>query len=315
MKIAMLGAWHVHAKGYAQEILKRDDCSIVCVWDNDGKRGKAFADELKTTYESELRAALNEADAVVVNASTNIHKETIISAARAGKHIFTEKVLASTAAEAYAIRDEVKKAGKSFLISLPFRGFSSSLCVKENLNALGKITAARIRNAHDGASAGWLPPHFYDPIETQGGAMMDLGAHPMYLLLWLLGKPTHVSSAFTHTTKKDVEDNAICLLKYENGALAVSETGFVSSNSPYSLEVFGEKASLRATRDFVELFIDGASKKIENWPSPTSSPINLFVDGVLKGGPLPYNIDDAVALSEVMDAAYRSHKSGKFEAL
>lgn len=53
---------------------------------------------------------------------------------------------------------------------------------------LGKVTLARVRNAHDGVSSGWLPPHFFDEATCGGGAMMDLGAHPMYLLAWLLGR-------------------------------------------------------------------------------------------------------------------------------
>ena len=59
---------------------------------------------------------------------------------------------------------------------------------------LGQITYARVHNYHNGSvapqadgSLGWLPPHFYDEVQTGGGAMMDLGAHPMYTLHWFLG--------------------------------------------------------------------------------------------------------------------------------
>ena len=55
--------------------------------------------------------------------------------------------------------------------------------------SLGRLTLVRVRLAHDGALGdGWLPEHFYDPAATAGGALIDLGCHPMYLARLFLGR-------------------------------------------------------------------------------------------------------------------------------
>ena len=69
---------------------------------------------------------------------------------------------------------------------------------------LGKLNYVRVRKAHNGATGNWLPA-FYDPIACGGGAMVDLGAHPMYLLCDFLGEPRFVQSAFTFVTGRAVE--------------------------------------------------------------------------------------------------------------
>jgi predicted dehydrogenase len=191
-------------------------------------------------------------------------------------------------------------------------------------NLLGTVNYMRVRNAHNGASAGWLPAHFYDEETCGGGAMIDLGAHPMYLIPWIMGKPAEVASAFTYITGHDVEDNAVTLMKFENGAIAVSETGFVSGNCPFILELYGTEGSLMVTGSDVKINSAKLSEKAAGfggWISPDQlpqalpSPIAQFVEGVLYGKEIIFGINDAVVLTEMMDAAYRAHKQGGFAKL
>jgi len=319
LKVAILSRWHVHADGYAKEFQARPDVKITVVWDEEPDKGKAFAEKLGVDFEPDLDAVLarDDVDAVCVNAPTNMHRDVMVKAARAGKHIFTEKVLAPTAAECADIRKAVEESGVKFCISFPHRTFPRNLLAKKVMDEqlLGDVTYLRIRNAHNGASGGWLPAHFYDEVQCAGGAMMDLGAHPMYLIPWLMGKPSEISSAFTYVTGHAVEDNAVSLMKYPSGAIAVSETGFVSSNSPYVLEIYGTAGSLMIIDDDIRLVCEKTGGK---WEAPDSLPAELpnaidqFVDGVLHDKEIIFGMDDAVLLSEVMEAAYNAHRQGGF---
>src|SRR5215216_127871 len=109
---------------------------------------------------------------------------------------------------------------------------------------LGDLTCCRIRLSHDGAIAGWLPERFYDPAAAVGGALSDLGCHPVYLTQLFLGPlPASVSATYASFTRRLVEDHAVVTLGYPGGAIGVIETGFLSRD-PFTIEMHGTGASL-----------------------------------------------------------------------
>ena len=324
LKVAILSSWHVHARGYARQFQERADVSLTVVWDEEVEKGQKFAAEFGVDFEPDLDKLLarGDVDAVCVNAPTNMHPEVMVKAAQAGKHIFTEKVLALTMEGALAIKDAVAKSGVKFCISYPHRTMPHNLFAKKVLDdkLLGEVTLFRVRNAHNGASGNWLPAHFYDEEQCGGGAMIDLGAHPMYLIRWLMGKPDEMASAFTAVTKHAVEDNAVSVMKYANGAIAISETGFVSGASPFMLEMYGTDGTLIINGSDVSL----ASAKVtandeyrgfvrpNRLPQALPDAIDQFVDAILYGKEIVFGMEDAVALTEMMVAAYKAHKQGGF---
>ncbi len=309
----MLSKWHVHADDYARQIKESSEAEITAVWDEDRERGVTWAKSLGVEFEPELDALLQreDIDAVVVNAPTNLHREVLTKAANAGKHIFTEKVLTSGIVEAQEVRTVVRKAGVKFCISYPHKTMPHNLFAKKAVeeNLLGEITLVRIRNAHGGSVAGWLPPHFYDKAACGGGAMIDLGAHPMYLSRWLLGEPKRISSLFVHHYGKAVEDNGVCTIEYENKAVAIVETGFITAKSPFALELYGTTGCL---------LVGGPDQRVklctetDGWthpvlPEPADLPIVHWLKGIVRNETILYDIDDAYTLTELMEAAYLSH--------
>ncbi len=315
LKIAMVGAWHVHAGGYAREINSFENAKVTCVWDNDVERGKKFAEEFSCEFfESYDEMLRTDIDAVAICTSTNIHKEVIIKAAKAKKHIFTEKVLALTNEDAALIAQAVKESGVKFVISYSHIPSDAVQTVKDIVTSgkLGTVTYARMRNAHSGSIDNWLPEHFYNLTECGGGAMIDLGAHPMYILPWLLGKPLSVSSVFSEITGHGVEDNAVSVLRFPNGAIGISETGFVSRSDKNCIEISGTDGFLRQTGDEIMCALkanDNRWEAVEPQEKHLPSPLRYFLN-VLSGAEDKnlYNIDDAVLLTEIMVAAYKSHK-------
>ena len=318
LKVAVLSRWHVHADEYAGKFQKREDVTLTVMWDEEPEKGKAFAEKYGMEFEPDLDKLLarDDVDAVCINAPTNMHRDVMVKAARAGKHIFTEKVMALTAAEGADIRAAIEEKGVKFVISFPHRTAPKNLLAKKVLDEklLGKVTYFRMRNAHNGASANWLPPHFYSQEQCGGGAMIDLGAHPMYLTAWLMGKPAEISSAFTHVTGREVEDNAVCVMKYPCGAIAVSETGFVTGRSPQILEIHGTEGSIILTNDDVR-FSSSLAEAAPKLPDPLPDAITQFAEAILHGKEIIFGLDDAIVLTEIMEAAYKAHKQGGFVAV
>lgn len=323
LNIALLSRWHPHASGYGREFAAHSECRVTVVWDELPERGAEWAKELGCDFEPDYEKVLARADvdAVCCTAPTNLHKDMFIKAARAGKHIFTEKVLAATKAEAEAVRDVVLETGIKFVISFPMRTNPNVLLAKQLLDdgLLGTPNYLRVRNAHSGISGGWLPEYFKDPVVCGGGAMMDLGAHPMYLSSFLLGKPARISSIYNRLYDTPIDDNCVSVIEFENKVIAVSETGFVTNSSPFSFELSGTEGT------FIYGGPDGDSRLKSSklggdmagcWfapklPKALPSAINQFVDAVLHGGEIIFDIDDAVALSELMEGAYRSYHENR----
>lgn len=308
--IAMLGAWHVHAGGYAKQINAIPGCRVVKVWDTDDARAKAWAEDLGCEAASvEDILADQSIEGVVICNATNEHTALMLRAINAGKAVFTEKVLALTNEEAEEIKAAVLKNGTRFAISFPHLCGSEMRYAIEKAKSgvLGVLNYGRVRNVHNGSIAGWLPPHFYDPIACGGGAMIDLGAHPMYTLSLILGEPKAVKSTFTKVTGKPVEDNAVSVLEYENGAIGVSETGFVSTGYPYELELGGDKGALMIRGKEVTLCAPETDNKltvITDLPAPIPQPIEIWASGAEI--PEEFGIEAACRLTRVMVMAYKN---------
>ncbi len=315
LNVAMLSGWHAHAKGYANQLSKMPDVKITAVWDEEPERGEAWAKQLKTEWVPGLADVMKrkDVDGVVIDAPSSMHADIMVQAAQAGKHIFTEKVMALTVAECNRVSEAVKAAGVKFCISFPYLTRPAMLYAKKAVDdgLLGTVTLVRARIAHDAGCHGWLPPHFWDAKTCGGGAMMDLGAHPMYLSRHFGGKPVRILSSFTYMTGHEVEDNAVSLIEYESGCIGVSETSFMSTNSPFSLELSGTEGSLfigGPDEDSVRIKSTKLDKK--NWITPDPLPealpstVQIWVDAVLRGGPTPFSLEEGTQLTELMEYAY-----------
>ena len=165
--VAVLGFWHVHAAEYAAQVHQHPDTKLVAVWDDDPARGRAAADAVDAVFVGDLDNLLarDDIDAVTVTTATSAHRAIMLRAAQAGKHIFTEKLLAPTVTEAEEIIGMADEAGVALEVSLPrlYHGYTSAIMKSSMSGRLGELTYCRIRLSHDGAIAGWLPDRFYDP--------------------------------------------------------------------------------------------------------------------------------------------------------
>jgi len=312
LKVAMLSKWHVHAEGYANMLRNSGKAEITAVWDDNAERGSEWAARLGADFEPDLDKLLarDDVEAVVCDTPTTAHHDVLIKAAKAGKHIFTEKALAPTLAECEEIKAAIEEAGVTFVISYPQRGRSCVQFARRMMaeGAFGQITMVRSRDAHNGVSGNWLPAYWFEEKDAAGGAMMDLGCHPMYLLAYLCGKPKRITGMFTSPFGKPVDENAVAIAEFDNGVLGVAETAFVSASSPQTLEVYGTEGSMIAHGEEIRFtsskYKDGAV--VPPAPEAKPAPLLQFVDACLNGTGSPdgLGIDDALALTELLENAY-----------
>ena len=323
LKVAMLSKWHVHAEGYARDLLATGKVQITCIWDEKPERGAEWAQRLGVDFEADIDKLLarEDVDAVCCDAPTTMHTEILIKAAEAGKHIFTEKTLACTVEECKAIAKAVEENGVKFVISMPHKAWPVIKFAKEHIanGDFGTVTNVRIRNAHDGVSGKWLPEYWFVKEDCAGGAMMDLGCHPMYLLSYLCGVPKKITGIANSVMGTPVDENAVSVIEFENGIIGVSETSFLAWSSPYTIEVHGTdgillwqgKEAKYKTKETAKVMNGIIS--VDRLPEADVNPINAFVNACVDGECIPeeYGVKSAIDLARLLEATYKAYETGK----
>lgn len=315
MRIAICGVWHVHTEEYYRKAAEYAE--VIGVWDENEQWRKDFSQKFNIPeFDSFEDLLASDADSVIVCAATNRHTELMLKLAEAGKNIFTEKVMTLSDEDADRIEEAVVRNGIKFVISLPHRFLGGSRTVKKIVDSgeLGKVNYMRYRNCHSGSSADWLPDHFYSAEQCGGGAMIDLGAHGMYMTDWILGAPDTYTSTFTHACENEqallrnqdrVEDNAITMMGYANGCIALNETGFVTIGCPRILEIGGDKGFVRCEDERIVKCTQSTDYQRVEVPCEENLPLPIeqFVTDKILGD---CGIADAKRLTHMMVCAYRN---------
>jgi len=167
-----------------------------------------------------------DVDAVVVGIPNYLHREVVVAAAEAGKHVILEKPIAHTLEDADAMVSACKKH-KVLLMYAETICFSPKYARARQLveeNAIGELYMAKQGEKHSGPHSDW----FYDVKRSGGGALMDMGCHGIEWARWMFGK-RKVKSVSAHCqlvlhkgrTKGD--DNSVVILEFEGGGIAVIE--------------------------------------------------------------------------------------------
>jgi len=191
-----------------------------------------------------------------------LHEEVTIACAQAGRHILSEKPLATSLESADRILEAVDKAGVYLGIMHNYR------YLPHNARALELIAEGRIGDPFFVRSEGLGGGHYrgaseYDPHwrarseRSGGGALLDNGYHNIYMAEALMGSP--VKSVYAHigtyVQKQDVDDLAVVLLEHENGGVSSIQVSWaVRGGGQWVSEVHGTAGSLRFINGRLELF-------------------------------------------------------------
>ncbi|MDR3314807.1 MAG: Gfo/Idh/MocA family oxidoreductase [Oscillospiraceae bacterium] len=321
LRIGLISFWHVHAPGYAKDLDTWEETEITAVWDELPARGQEWAEKLGVAFEADYDAFLarEDIDAVACGAPTTMHAALLAKAAAAGKHIFTEKLLTPGAVECAALCRAIRASKVTFTISLPCKCSPEALYIKALVEsgALGKVTGARFRRSHSGVSDNWLPAYWFDTAMTGGGALMDLGAHPVYILAWLFGAPTRLTALLNNPEGTSSDENAIALAEFPGGILGTMETGFLTNGVPDLLEVYGTEGAvyLRGNELAQNLRSEGVGLRPvtqEELPAAKPAPLRQFVEACLAGvdAPAGLGLEDALVMTKMIEASYKANASG-----
>lgn len=324
-RVAMISRWHPHAveDRYVNQLKEIPDTAVSCVWDDDQPRGRAWAEELGVAFEPDLDALLRRenVDGICITAPTNRHKEIILKAAAAGKHVFTEKALAMNGAEAREVRQAVEQSGIRLGLAFPRRANREYLYAKKlyDAGAFGQAALMRIRNAVTNRAV--FAPHWFkaEPVGG-GGAIRDLGCHNIDLACWILGEPDSVSVTLGHVRGFDVDDTGVCNLTFPCGAIAMLDSTFSAPlcGNWYSFELYGSKlAFLSDTEQVTLIHADGSRERfpIAELEPGYPLPLHQWVNACTGQGENLCDVAAGERVNRVLDAAARAMESHRTEPI
>lgn len=196
---------------------------LVHVVSRDADRGRSFADRhgapsASTDYDAML--ADPDVNVVAVTSPNALHPEHVFAAAKAGKHILSDKPLAPSAAEAQRMLDACAAAGVRIGLDFQTRHHTSFVEAKRVIDSgeIGEIVAIQVD-----ASPGRIPLGGWraDPSLAGLGAVNNIAVHIYDLLRFLTGSEvTEVSAMFDVGRAEELETMPFVLMRFASGALA-----------------------------------------------------------------------------------------------
>jgi len=198
---------------------------------------KVFADHTDLLRDPDI-------DMVTIAAPNFVHARVAIDCARAGKHVVCEKPLAMTLEEADEMIDVCRSQGVLLMYAEELFFAPKYVKAKEmaDQGAFGAIFQVKQCEKHFGPHSEW----FWDVERSGGGALMDLGCHGIAFCYWFLNRRPIRSvycqmGTLVHGDKTRAEDNAICILEFEGGAVGVVENSWSRRGGmDDSIEVYGD---------------------------------------------------------------------------
>ena len=341
MKLAILGSGFI-SRFYADSLVaqRRKDI-ILSVYSRTETNAKKFADDYGVPhFSTSIKECVEnkEVDAVIVGLSNDMHLEAVLVSAAAGKHVLCTKPLGRNAQEALQMLQAVDKANV-------FGGYLEDLCYTPKFlkslatvksGAIGEVIWTKSRETHPGPHSDW----FWDKEKSGGGCIIDLGCHCVEIGRNFIGKnirPVEVMCwADTRVHPIDAEDNAVGLVKYENGAIGQFEVSWTfRGGMDLRDEVMGTEGTIWANnflRTGFEMFTTGkagnyVAEKAESnsgWLFPVGDEVHelgyshMFTDmfDAIDNKRQPNeNFYDGYITNAILDAAYLSAKTKNWEAV
>lgn len=343
-KLALLGVGDVAQRDYLPEFHRlADRAEIVAACGRTESRVRAVAQQYSipawyTDYAAMLAAT--DAEAVINLTPIQAHVETTLAALEAGKHVYTEKPVASTVHDAERIRRSAQERGLTVVCApcvmlFPQVQYAQSLL---SSGAIGPLFAARA-HAHMGVPpwSGFLSdptPYF----AAGAGPALDMGVYPLHALTGLLGPVQRVTALVGQAMQEftveegpfagkvvpvEVADNWHLLLDFGQGRLAsLTANSCVQDSLAPPLELYGLRGTIALDPIYVHKPVDllhagAAWEKIELPQSGRARGpdhhlgVEHLVDCLQNNSQPILSINHALHVVEILEQAAVSSRTGQ----
>ena len=333
IRFALIGCGRIAEKHFEALEQQKERAELVAVCDTDVAALARAVSRTRSAGFASLEALLagSNADVIVLATPSGLHAAQTIAAAAAGRHVITEKPMATRWSDGEAMVAACDQAGVQLFVVKQNRQNATIQLLKRAIDQrrFGKIYMVSV-------NVFWSrPQEYYDSAawrgtwEYDGGAFMNQASHYVDLLDWLVG-PVESVHAFTATLARniEVEDTGVASVRWRSGALgSVSVTMLVhQKNFEGSLTIIGEKGTVRLGGVAVNLiqhwqFADAAAddELVRSASYETTSVYghghSMYYDNVIRAlrGEAPAETDGREGLRslELLTGIYLSARDGR----
>jgi predicted dehydrogenase len=221
---------------------------IVSCYTRSADKRAAFARKYGCAAAPSYEALLKDGsvEAIVNTTPNNAHRETTVAAAQAGKHVFLDKPIANTVADARALTAACRQAGVVLALGYQRRKESHFRWVRKQIDdgVFGRLVNAEANISRDRLGKIDLSSWRYTAAGMPGGVMLQIGIHYSDVLEYLLGPVKAVSGRLAQLVLPgDNPDVASLVLEHESGALSTLNASYASASEYYCMNVYGKEAS------------------------------------------------------------------------
>jgi predicted dehydrogenase len=288
-------------------------------------KGREFAQMHGLRLLPDYAAALADpqVDAVVLATPHSMHTEQIVAAARAGKHVFTEKPLGLDSASARRAAQACADAGVTLGVGYNWRFQPALQAIRRMIDegALGRVL--HLEGNFCGPSAFRFPKGHWRHEATEGpaGGMTGRGVHVLDAMLYLAGHIAQVTAQSVRLAQDfGMDDTTSMLLRFASGATGYLGT-VIATPETWRLQVFGTKAWVEVggvehlpTWDLKVCTLDPEHLAVKQRPvvhtfEPTSTEraeLEHFAEHAQRRQPIVLPGGDAVHNAELLEAITRS---------
>ena len=275
VRLALIGCGRI-SHNHFDAIKKVDGLRLVGVCDEIADRAKAAGTAQGVPWFTNYDLMLKDAgcDAVIICTPSGLHSLHGIAAARAGKHVVTEKPMSITLEQADALVVACDTARVSLFVVKQNRLNPAVQLLKR---AVDKGRFGRIYLAN--ATVRWQRPQgYYDTApwrgtwEFDGGAFMNQASHYVDLIQWLMGPVESVSAkTATQARRIEAEDSGVAVIRFRSGSLGVIEVNVLTypQNWEGSISIMGERGTAKVGGTAVN--------KVEKWEFADADPDDALV--------------------------------------
>jgi 1,5-anhydro-D-fructose reductase (1,5-anhydro-D-mannitol-forming) len=198
---------------------------LIAVVSREQSRADTFAKKFGaqhayTKYQDMLRNP--DVQVVAIHTPNHLHTEEAVAAARAGKHVFCDKPMATSVADAERIVRECDKAGVKLGVNFHNRFMPCFIETKRIIDSgeIGKVLLVQLEASPGARPGGRLATWRVDPKAAGLGTTNSIGVHVFDILRYLLSSEiTEVTSLFD-TPRNVMEEIALSIFRFDNGAMA-----------------------------------------------------------------------------------------------